>query len=572
VISSFTQAERPLRITTPLGDDALFVVGLDGREAISELFEFQLELVAPRASVIEFVKLLGQPVSVVFEPAQFVPRWLHGIATTFLQGRADEDFIYYAMTVAPKLWWLTQQHNSRIFQQINVPDILRAVFAGYDVRFELTGTYLPRNYCVQYRETDFAFASRLMEEEGIFYTFEFDDEKHTLVVADANVNLPNLGAPPPNADQAAKELAQTVLFEELNGGTRNEARITSWTKTQRVMPTRVTLWDHSFELVGQNLQAQEAILPKVKVGTVDHQLPPTDSDPEVYDYPGAYAKRFDGVAPGGGDRSSDPPNTFQDNQRTTRLRMQELAARTIAISATSNSPHLTAGHQFTLARQGHGDGDYVLTSIDHHARLDVDYRSKYDEVALEYKNEFTCLPLDLPFRPVRKTPRPQIAGVQTATVVGPDGAEIFVDKYGRVKVQFHWDRIGVKDADSSCWVRVAQVWAGNRWGAFFWPRINHEVVVTFLEGDPDRPLIIGSVYNAANMPPPSLPDDNTIGGIKSCIFGGDSMVNFNAITFHDTPGHEFVQIHSEQSDMQHSEHRKFNYVPDSEISIRGSWL
>ena len=151
-------------------------------------------------------------------------------------------------------------------------------------------------------------------------------------------------------------------------------------------------------------------------------------------------------------------------------------------------------------------------------------------------------------------------------------AEIFCDKYGRVKIQFHWDREGKHDADSSCWVRVSQLWAGNRWGAFFWPRVGHEVVVTFVEGDPDRPLIVGSVYNAANMPPPDLPGEATVGGIKSCIFGGQPMLNFNALLFHDTPGHEFVQVHSEKNEIQHSESNKFHYVPHGQFSFHGSLL
>jgi type VI secretion system secreted protein VgrG len=291
---------------------------------------------------------------------------------------------------------------------------------------------------------------------------------------------------------------------------------------------------------------------------------------EIYDYPGAYAKRFDGVAPGGGDRSDDPGNIFQDNQRTARLRSEEQAAQAVAIDGQSNCANFSAGHKFALVNHFNGDGPYVLTRVEHAARLNVGYRAGDESETLNYENTFRCAPLELPLRPLRRTPRPTIAGVQTATVVGPEDAEIFIDKYGRVKVQFPWDRQGQHDGDSSCWLRVAQIWAGNRWGAIFWPRIGHEVVVAFLEGDPDRPLIVGSVYNAANMPPTDLPAEAKVGGIKSCIFGGDPALNFNALYFHDTPGAEYVQMHSESHEIAHSETNKFHYVPHGEFNFRGS--
>jgi len=554
-----TQQNRPLRIDTPLGPDALLLVGLEGSEEISRLFRFRLDLLAPLGVPVDFAKLMAAPVSVTLDCSGTV-RYLNGIATEFSQGRDDEEFTHFQLILSPKLWWLTQRRRSRVFQQMTVVEILTAVLEGIDVRMDLAEAYPARNYCVQYQESDFAFASRLMEEEGIFFFFEFAEGKHTLVLSDSNLLLPKIGQPNP------------VIFEPLIGGTRDDLRIGSWTKRQRVRPTSVELRDHAFELPGQSLQADESIQAELKVGTVDHRLVPTDDEAEVYEYPGRYAKRFDGIGPGGEERPADPPKIFEDNLRTAKLRMQQLASAAITIDGESNCNHLTSGHTFTLQRHSHGDGDYVLTRIEHRARLDLAYRSDAKDARLQYDNQFCCQPVDLPYRPSRRTPRPQIAGVQTATVVGPPAAEIFCDKYGRVKIQFHWDREGKNDADSSCWVRVSQLWAGNRWGAFFWPRVGHEVVVTFVEGDPDRPLIVGSVYNAANMPPPDLPGEATVGGIKSCIFGGQPMLNFNALLFHDTPGHEFVQVHSEKNEIQHSESNKYHYVPHAQYAFHGSLL
>jgi type VI secretion system secreted protein VgrG len=556
----YLQANRPMRVTTPLGPDVLLLVGLQGVEGLSELFTFRLDLLAPLVDAVDFHKLLGQPIGIEIEPAALAPRNFHGIARSVTQSRQDEQFVHFEMEVVPKYWLWTQRTTSRIFQQKSVPDILGEVLDGLDFEQKLTGEYLPRNYCVQYRETDFAFASRLMEEEGIFYYFEHSADGHKLILADGAAALPDYATP------------DVVTYDELKGGLRSDERISSWRKTQQVRPTNFTLWDRSFQLPGQNLSAEAKLPETAEAGTVKHTLAPQDVELEAYDYPGQYAKRFDGVAPGGGESADGPTKIFEDNQRTVRLRSEEQAAQTLDIAGEGNCAGFSPGYKFALSGHFNGDGSYVLKRVEHAARLNVGYRSSDEGEVLLYENKFRCAPLDLPLRPPRVTPRPTIAGVQTATVVGPEGSEIFVDKYGRVKVQFHWDRLGKNDADSSCWLRVGQVWAGNRWGAFFWPRAGHEVVVVFVEGDPDRPLIVGSVYNAANMPPTDLPDEAKVGGIKSCIFGGNPLINFNALYFHDTPGTEYVQLHSEKDEVVHAEKNKLHYVPAGEFNFRGSFL
>jgi type VI secretion system secreted protein VgrG len=271
------------------------------------------------------------------------------------------------------------------------------------------------------------------------------------------------------------------------------------------------------------------------------KLPGSDHR-EIYDYPGGYSGRFDGIDAGGGERPAELRKLFEDNQRAAAIRMQQEAMAGLQIRGAGNCRQFVSGHKFTLTRHFNADGAYVVTEIEHRVGLGGDYRSG-DGVLLNYENRFTCIPLALPFRPARTTPRPRVEGAQTAVVVGPAGEEIFCDKYGRVKVQFPWDRQGKRDADSSCWVRVSTPWAGKGWGGVHVPRIGQEVVVDFLEGDPDRPIIVGSVFNAEQMPPFPLPDGKQVSGFKTNSYptsGGS-----NEITFDDTRGKEKITVHAQ---------------------------
>ncbi|HEV3341349.1 MAG TPA: type VI secretion system tip protein TssI/VgrG, partial [Pirellulales bacterium] len=412
-------------------------------------------------------------------------------------------------------------------------DILKQVLKGLSVKYELQGTYENRDYCVQYRETDFNFASRLMEEEGIYYYFTHANGSHEMVVADT---------PQSHADVPGQK---KVTFEMVDAGhLRDEDRIYTWDKSQELRAGKYTLWDHCFELPHKNLQAQKAGQESVAVGKVTHKLKVGGNDNfELFDYPGEYAQRFDGISPSGGDRAGDVQKIFQDNTRTVGIRMQEEACSGLVIHGASGCRQLASGCKFTLDRHYDGDGAYVLTSVQHSAQQGS-YRSS--ETSFRYQNSFSCVPLALPFRPPRMTPKPFVQGTQTAVVVGPSGQEIFTDKYGRVKVQFHWDRLGKNDADSSCWLRVGSIWAGKGWGAVHIPRIGQEVIVAFEEGDPDRPIIIGSVYNADMMPPYALPDNMTQSGIKSRSTLKGTADNFNELRFEDKKGSEQVYFHAEK--------------------------
>jgi len=538
---AFTQGNRPLSVKTPLGPDNLLLIGFQGLDSMSRPFSYQLDLLAENATDIPFDKLLGGNCTVTFRWGMdnSKKRFFNGICSRISQGSRDSIFTQYHMEIVPSLWLLSRKAQSRIFQHMSVPDILKKVLTGLKVTWKLQGTFEPRDYCVQYRETDFNFMSRLMEEEGIFYFFKHEDGSHEMFVG----NHP--GA------YLTVDPQPAVPFEEKLGGPRDELRVLAWEKTQEVRSGKYTLWDHSFELPDKNLEADKLILDSVSVGSITHKLKVASNDKlEIYDFPGEYAQRFDGIDKGGGEQPAELQKIFEDNKRTVEIRMQEEAVHSLEIQGRGNCRQFVSGHKFTLERHFNANGEYLLTGVTHSARS-----ASSDFVAGEsqttFATGFTCIPVALPFRPVRKTPKPLIQGTQSAVVVGPADEEIFTDKYSRVKVQFPWDREGKKNEDSSCWIRVTTLWAGKQWGMIHIPRIGQEVLVSFLEGDPDQPIIVGSVYNADMMPPGNLPQSKVGSGVKSRSTLKGTPDNFNAIEFDDTKGKEALWIHAEKD--QHVE-------------------
>lgn len=532
-----THDMRLLDLLTPLGKDVLLIRSIIGREAISQLYSFEIDAFAINEESVDFSKLIGQAVCVTVALKNDEKRCFHGIVKSLTRGARGFTATAYRMEIVPTLWLLTQRTQSRIFQQISIPDILKKVLAGLDVDFEITGTFEPRDFCVQYRETDFAFASRLMEEEGIFYFFRHREDGHTLVVA--------------NSPQSHEELPcdNKLHFDEERGGFETTDEIIySWEKQQILKSGKVTLWDHCFELPHKSLDAQEMVDEDLQIGDVTHKLKLAGNDKlELYDFPGGYAQRFDGIAPGGGERSGDLQKIYDDNQRTTKIRMQQETIGAIQINAHTDSLHVCPGYKFDLDRHYSDNDTYVITS----SSVAIPQRGAYygdgsDTEGPPPEIIFNCIPLKLPFLPHRITPRPTIYGTQTAVVTGPSGEEIFTDKYGRVKVQFFWDRDGKFDGNSSCWVRVASPWAGKQWGMIHIPRIGQEVIVAFEEGAPDQPVIVGSVYNSDQMPPHELPANKTQSGIKSRSTPGAGSQNLNEIRFEDKIGSEHIFIHGEK--------------------------
>ncbi len=426
-MSTYTQAERPLKITTPLGPDVLLITNLRGREAISRLFQFQLNLIADRQklSEIHFDRILGQSVTVEMALRTGDTRHFNGLVRRFTQGVRDDNFVAFRAEVVPRLWVLTKKVQCRIFQHVSVPDILKRVLSDHHVDHEWTGTgtYYPRDYCVQYRESDFDFVSRLMEEEGIYYYFKHSAGGHRMVVTDqGNVHPAVPGE-------------STVIYQEVFGGFWEDIRIRDWEKSQEVRSSKYTVWDHSFELPGKHLDESVRTMAEVNAGSISHKLSLLDNQPEIYEYPGGYAKQFN---------VPEDTNLIPEvRSRIVRVRMEEEECGGLEITGAGDCGNFAPGHRFTLKGHFNGDGDYLLTSVEHDA-VQSGYRSG-EQDSFRYENRFFCMPAGLQYRPRRVTAKPLIAGIETATVTGPSGEEIFCDKFGRVKVQFHWDREGKLD-------------------------------------------------------------------------------------------------------------------------------
>jgi type VI secretion system secreted protein VgrG len=536
-----TQANQTISVSTPLGPDALLLERVAGFEALSEPFHFRLDLLAGGGSSVDFGDILGQKVTVSVVLDDGSTRSINGVVAAFTEAEqvagvlGDATYLRYRADVVPAFRLLERNVRSRIFQQLSVPDILKQVLQGLDVSPSLQGTYKPREYCVQYRESDLAFASRLMEDEGIYYYFTHADGTHTMVLSD---NPQGHQSVPGNA---------TVVYETVRGGVRPDDRVESWEKTQEVRSAQVRLRDHCFETPDDNLEAVQAAQPTATAGTVSHPAAvAANSGTELYDFPGGYAKRFDGISPSGGEQPDEVKAVFTDNARTAAIRMGQESAPGLRSNGSGRCRQFVAGHKFTLDRHFNADGDYVLTRVELEASVAGSYGTAGPPEGSGYRNRFECLPAAVPFRPARRTPLPKVEGPQTAVVVGTSGQEIFTDKYGRVKVQFRWDLAGKNDAGSSCWVRVGTPWAGPQWGMVHIPRIGHEVVVAFLDGDPDRPIIVGSVYNADNLPPYTLPDDMTQSGLKSRSTLSGTADNYNELRFEDKKGSEQVVFHAER--------------------------
>jgi type VI secretion system secreted protein VgrG len=470
----------PLEIVSPLGPAALTAIALSGREELSGLFSFALDTLAPNDRPVAFEQLLGAPVLIRLDhPAG--TRHFSGICSRIAQGERGQTTTAYRLNVVPQLWLTTHRVDVRAFELLSVPQIVERALAGA-ATFQLTRDYQPRDVSFQYNETDFAFISRLLEEEGIFYFFRHAADGHELVLGDTPAAHPDVAAP------------QALSFDP-SAARKGQPAISEWTKAQEIRPGKVTLRDTNFELPGETFEVSADLPETVQAGTVVHRLRIDGNDKlELYDYPGGYAQRFDGIAPDGSEQPGELLRIAAEARRTVQTRIEAQAAGAVTVSGSSTCGNLVAGHRFTLERHVDANGGYVLTSVTHHARV-TDTR----KMLLEYRNEFTCIPDGVAARPARVAPRPVLSGVEPAVVVGPPGTEIHTDKYGRVKVQFAWDRSGA-GGDSSVWIRVAQPYAGMQELQFL-PAVGDEVLVAFEHGDPDRPYVLGSLWNPDRPPP-----------------------------------------------------------------------
>jgi type VI secretion system secreted protein VgrG len=516
----YSQAERRSQVSSPLGGDALLLSHMSGRESISDLFSFQLDFLSEMEE-LPFQSIVGKPLAVSVRLESGAERYFHGIVSRFEQGTSTDRFVAYRAELVPWLWLLTRRSNCRIFQKKSVPDIIRKILGelGFsDFRFEIGG-YPEREYCVQYRESDFQFISRLLEEEGISYYFEHTAKAHTCVFFDSPVGNP------PCANQSF------AIYSSASDQGSPSGDVHNLCFERELRPGAYALNDYNFE------QPSVSLLSGVAGGQCIGSSPKL----EVYDYPGNFALLPEGTS-------------------RVRCRMEAEECASMRVRGQSSCAAFTPGYRFDL--KGHYRREcnetYLLTEVWHELVEEIGATAD-STAASTYENRFTCMPHRVPYRSLRSTPRPIIHGVQTATVVGRPGEEIHVDPHGRVKVQFHWDREGKRDQDSSCWIRCSQLWAGKSWGGMAIPRIGQEVVVEFIEGDPDRPLITGRVYNAEQKPPYELPGGANVMGMKSASTPGGG--GYNEFSINDTKGKEGMTIHA-QYDMstttQHDETHTVN--------------
>lgn len=497
-MSEYTQDNRFFSVETPLGKDELLLTSFEGSEYISKLFQFQLSTLSSNLA-INPEELIGKSVTVKIHNDQ--ARVFNGYVSQFSFGESQSSgFREYKLVVVPWFWFLTKTENRRIFQNKNTNDILSQVFSdlGFsDYEFRADGGKL-REYCVQYGESDFTFVSRLLEEEGYAYFFTHEAGKHTLVIVDKE-----------NAYETCPETDLTY-----SKGSSPDVQITEWEHNYEFRQGVWTINDYNFKEPAKSLLAE----------TVTRSKFANNKKFKHYDYPDLY--------------------DFASGAELVKVRMDAEEVPMNTISGAGNCSTFYAGGTFKIAQHDAKSekGSYILTAV-HHIAYDSSYFSG-DTGGSNYSNEFACIPAEVHFRPLQVHKRPIMQGPQSAVVTGPAGEEIYIDEYGRIKVQFIWDREGRKDENSSCFLRVMQSWAGNGWGASFIPRIGHEVIVTFLDGDPDRPIVTGTVYNGANKPPYS---SKTQSGIKTHSTKGGTAANYNELRFEDKKGSEQVYVHAEKN-------------------------
>ncbi len=495
----YTQANRPLRVASVLEDDVLLLAGLRGEETVSSPFAFQLDLLSEDPE-LEAAKLLRTTMTVSVSLRDGSARTIHGLVNRFVRLGQAEDLTEYRAILVPWFWFLSLSRESRIYQNLTVREIIEEVFAARDFtdfEWRLVHDYSPREYCVQYRESHLAFVSRLLEEEGIFYFFEHSADRHVLVLADHNSAM--TGCP---GQAYARFHAQEAPDEDVVRAIEEENSVYVGT---------VTLRDYNYLRPLLNLEAS------LSGSGVE----------EVYDYPGRYGELADG-------------------ERYARIELETEEALRQVLHGHGSCRAFGAGYSFKLTDHFRRDlnGEFLLLRVRHEARVG-DYRGQAGDT-VDYSNDFLAIPSATPYHAERRTRRPLIHGTQTALVVGPPGEEVWVDQHCRIKVQFYWDRLGKKDESSSCWVRVASPWAGKGYGNITIPRIGNEVVVQFLEGDPDRPLVVASVYNGDQTPPFPLPSSDIQQGMLSRSSPGGGGAN--QITVTDTAGSELLTLHA-QHDM-----------------------
>lgn len=529
-MASFAQTSRLLTFTSPLGKDVLLPEGFRGVEFLSDLFRYEVDLVATPSTTIDPKQIVGQKVCLALQAnAAGTMRYFNGIVAAFESRGGDEEFNNYFALIVPKLWLLTLAKNTRVFQNKSVLDVVKEVLTPYGISPSVqtsANTYEPLEYCTQYRETDLAFISRLMEQYGIFYYFKHTADDHTLTLDDAANTLPDCSVQdtfryaPQGSD---KEGFYDFVIDE-------------WQTRSTLVSGKYSSWDYSF------------VRNKAITSKQDTKGPLGANPNEQYDYSdsaAAYLKKSD---------SDSKLNNLSDF--LLEIRRERGDAESLQAEGASNAITMQTGCAFTLSKhpQDAQNVKYFLTRIEHRAEQLPPYRAQSQDQAKPYTNTFTAIPSSVVYHPPIRTPKPVVHGMHTGEVVVPSGSDSYMDKYGRVCVQFWWDRLRQPNTPDNTLLRVAQPWAGKGWGTYFWPRVGDEVLIDFMEGDPDQPIVVGSVYNGTNMPKYNPAGQYTLGGILTRSSTEGSASNANELRFEDLMGKEQIYMNAERDYDLHVEH------------------
>ncbi|MDG2381847.1 MAG: type VI secretion system tip protein TssI/VgrG [Pirellulaceae bacterium] len=538
-MARYTQDNRALRITTPLGENVLLLAEFSGTEGLSELFEFDISLWSEKLA-IDPKSLVGKSVTIQVENNRAL-RYFNGIVSRFCASGRRGAMRQYRASVVPTLWLLTRVQDCRIFQDKSIPDIIKAVFESRGLTnyklSALSSSYPVLEYVVQYRETDFNFVSRLMERAGIFYYFEHKNNEHTLMLGDSNSTFQSTTP------------AKVQIIDDSTAKPDMDC-ITAWENTFSYQSGKWTQTDYNFidHPASTNKTPADELLLSLATQLDLHQI----TRYERYDFPGLFEEKNEG-------------------QDSTKTRIQGNDVGYQLVQGVSQCAFFVPGQKFTVNNsdvESEIGKKYVLTSVKHKSHEAASYPMTVasGEALRTYDNEFKCIPDDVQFRPERRTPIPSVQGIQSAVVVGPSAEEIYTDSYGRIKVQFFWDRAGVRNENSSCWIRCAQFAAGKNWGSLFLPRVGQEVAVSFLDGNVDRPLVTGVLYNADQMPAYPLPKDKTKSYIKTnSTMGGDG---FNEICFEDLAKNEQIFVHAQRNfDLRVLNDRLQNVLNDCHLIV-----
>ncbi len=539
-----SQTERLMKFTSPLGPDVLVIESLEGVEGISRLFDFQAELLADSGTAIDPKALIGKKVTVDLSLLDVQgDRYINGIIAAFEQTAGDTDFDAYRVHIVPSLWQLTLSSNCRVFQGKTVMDIIKEVVQTYGISMadQTEAALKPLDYCTQYFETDFNFISRLAEQHGIFYWFEHSDSDNKVNFSDART-----------AYQDCPEV-DTITFAP-NSDTAQDRYVSSleeFTSTATMVTGKHSTLDYDYRSYQQH-----------KIDSKTTASPFANNVFERYTYPAGEEGYVKDVS-----KALASPN-----HGTGFIGSQTDASDATAevFHGSSSARTFVSGYTFTMTDHPRDawNRKYLLTQVIHHVDQVPSYRSYGGgNERADYSNRFSAISSDIVFRPRAVTPKPIIHGPQTAMVVTASGEDIHLDKLGRVCVQFFWDRLRAANTVDNTWLRVAQSWAGSGWGTYFWPRVNDEVIVQFINGDPDNPIVVGSVYNGVNMPKYALPDMSTRSGILTRSSKDGAAVNANELRFEDKKGSEQIFINAE-FDMDHrteNDHRRYVGGKDSLI-------